>query len=158
MRTHDVICVEDLSIKAMAKNRRLSRSVHDQAMGQFLRVLAEKAARRGRLFAKVGRAYASTQICSACQAATGPKGQDQLGVRHWTCAECGASHDRDENAAANILAEGLRLLGISEPHHLVAVGRTETQNACGADVSDPEMGPAGVEAGRAAKATTCLAT
>lgn len=156
VKAHDVICVEDLSIKGMAKNRRLAKSVHDQAMAQFLRLLAGKATRHGRLFVKVGKTFASTQICSKCHAITGPKGRDQLGVRHWTCSQCGASHDRDDNAAANILAEGLALLGITEPH-LVAVGRTETQNACGADVSDPEMGPVGVEAGRTAVAATCVA-
>jgi putative transposase len=156
VRSQDVICVEDLSVKSMARTR-LAKSVHDQAMAQFLRILCEKAGREGRLFVKVGRTYASTQICSACRAVTGPKGRAQLGVRCWTCSSCGASHDRDKNAAANILAEGLRLLGEDPRPYLVAAGRTETQNACGAGVSDPEMGPAGVEAGRTAPATTCVA-
>jgi putative transposase len=152
---YDIICVEDLSVKAMAKNRRLAKPIHDQAMGQFLRVLCEKAAQNGRLFVKVGRKYASTRICSACGAFSGPTGQSQLGVRHWTCSLCGESHHRDENAAANILTEGLRLLGLSQPH-LVAAGRTETENACGAGVRGPETDPAGVEAGRSVADASCV--
>jgi putative transposase len=151
---HDVVCVEDISVRSMAKGR-LAKAVHDQALSQFLRVLCEKAAHEGRLVVKVGRRHASTQICSGCGAVTGPKGQAQLGVRHWTCPTCNSSHDRDENAAANILAEGLRLLGLAQPD-FVAAGRAETENACGAGVSGPKTGPVGVEAGRTAVPATYL--
>jgi putative transposase len=156
VRSHDVICVEGLSVKSMAKNRGLAKSIHDQAMSQFLRLLCEKSAQKGRRFVTVGRTFASTQICSACGAVSGPAGQAQLGVRHWTCFACGTSHQRDENAAANILHEGLRLLGVLQPH-LVAAGRAETQNACRAGVSGPETDPVGVEAGRTTRAARCAA-
>ena len=55
----------------------------------------------------------STQECSACHARTGPKGLADLAVRHWSCSACGAEHDRDTNAAKNILARGLMLMQIS---------------------------------------------
>jgi putative transposase len=71
----------------------------------------------------------TSQACSACGVKDGPK---PLGIRAWTCAACGAQHDRDANAARNIL---------------VAAGLAETQNACGADVSPPAMAAVGVEAG-----------
>ncbi len=106
---HDVIAVEDLNITGMARSN-LARSVHDQAMGQFLRLITEKATRQGRTVVKVGRYYPSTQTCSSCRQITGPKGRGELRVRHWTCVECGVAHDRDVNAARNILTEGLRLL------------------------------------------------
>jgi putative transposase len=74
VNAHGIICVEDLSVASMAKSRRLARSVHDQAMSQFLRVLGEKTAREGRRFVKVGRTFASTQICSVCDAVNWSQG------------------------------------------------------------------------------------
>ncbi|WP_159007527.1 zinc ribbon domain-containing protein, partial [Streptomyces sp. NRRL S-813] len=71
-------------------------------------------------FAKVDRAFPSSQVCSACGFRDGPK---PLHVREWTCGECGTVHDRDHNAARNVLFEGRRI---------VAAGRAETPNACGA--------------------------
>ncbi len=123
--THDVIAIEDLAVSGMARTN-LAKSVHDQAMGQFLQILVSLAARRGRTLVKVGRFYPSTQICSGCNKVTGPKGQSQLHVRTWTCVECGVTHDRDVNAARNILFEGLRLLN---EHQSVAGGQPETLNA-----------------------------
>jgi putative transposase len=104
----------------------LAKSVHDQAMAQFLRLIVEKAARQGRTLIKVGRFFPSTQTCPICQAVTGPKRQAGLGVRHWTCTDCGLTHDRDINAARTILTEGLRLLNLEQPT-TVADGQPETQ-------------------------------
>ena len=112
--THDIIAIETLSVAGMARTN-LAKSVHDQAMAQFLRLIVEKAARQGRTVVPVGRFFPSTQTCSTCGAITGPKGQAGLGVRHWTCTNCGVTHDRDINAARNILAEGLRLLNLEQP-------------------------------------------
>lgn len=124
--THDTIVVEDLALTGMARTN-LAVSLHDQALGQFLVLLAEKAARAGVRLHRVGRFYASTQICSTCEHHTGPKGADGLRVRQWVCRNCGAEHDRDINAARNILTEGLRTL---DPR-TVADGQSETQNARG---------------------------
>ena len=90
--------------------------------------IAEKAARYGRTFARVGRFEPTSQVCSACGVKDGPK---PLGVRHWACAACGTVHDRDVNAARNILA----------------LGRRERLNACGTGVRPPLAVAAGAEAG-----------
>jgi len=148
--THDIICVEDLSVAGMARTT-LAKSVHDTGMAQFIRLLEEKAGRQGKKFVQIGRWFPSTQMCSSCKDLTGPKGRAELKVRHWTCLTCGVSHDRDANSARNILTEGLRLLAV-EQSGLVADGRSETQNACGASVSPPAASVAvGCEAGRASE-------
>jgi len=80
-------------------------------------MLEYKARKHGRTFAKVDRAFPSSQLCSACAFRDGPK---PLRVRVWRCGNCGAEHDRDHNAAKNVLIEGRRI---------VAAGRAETLNA-----------------------------
>lgn len=148
INSNDVIATETLSLAGMAKTS--GASVHDQAIGQFLAILAEKAARRGVALVKVGRFFPSTQLCSNCHSQTGPKGREELDVRHWTCAECGVDHDRDVNAARNILAEGLRLLELQRNDD--ADGLSESINACGEVTAAPvtdvsELGEAGSSMG-----------
>jgi len=128
---HDVVVVEDLNVSGMARGH-LAKSVHDAGLGQFRRILSEKCERGGRTLITVDRFFPSTQICSSCQHSTGPKGLAELSVRIWMCSACGASHDRDANAARNLLGEGMRLAAQSDS---VAGGHPETQNACGLDVS-----------------------
>lgn len=152
---HDVIAVEDLAVTGMSRTS-MAKSVHDTAMAQFLRILAEKATRQGRTLIKVGRWFPSTRLCSHCHQLTGPKGIPGLRVRHWTCTTCGTDHDRDINAARNILTEGLRLLAASstdapEQPLPVADGRSETINACGAEVRPSETVAPGDEPGRSRK-------
>jgi putative transposase len=130
---NDVLAVETLSMTGMAKTS--GASVHDQAIGQFLRILEEKATRTGTVLVKVGRTFPSTQLCSNCHHKTGPKGREELHVRRWTCAECGVTHDRDVNAARNILAEGLRLLALQQTSD--ADGLSESINACGEVTTAP---------------------
>jgi transposase len=101
----------------------LAKSVHDAGWSLLLRLVKEKAAHYGRTFAKVGRFEPTSQVCSACGVKDGPK---PLAVRQWTCAACGTTHDRDVNAARNILAAGRadRLNargGDVRPGHLLAV-------------------------------------
>jgi putative transposase len=101
IRENQAVYVEDLAVSGLARTR-LARSVHDAAWSTFVQMLAYKAARRGRTFAKVDRWFPSTRACSVCGAIGEAK---PLHVREWTCP-CGAVHDRDVNAARNILAAG----------------------------------------------------
>ncbi len=120
------VYAEDLAVSGLMRTR-LARSVSDAGWSQLLRCVEEKAARYGRTFSKIGRFEPTSQVCSACGVKDGPK---PLSVRQWTCAACGTVHDRDVNAARNILA----------------LGRRERLNACGAGVR-PRLVAAGAEAG-----------
>jgi putative transposase len=109
VRESQAVYVEDLNVKGMGSTKgRRAKSVHDQSLGIFARTLEAKCARYGRGFAKVDRFFPSTQMCSACGSVEGPKGLEGLRIRSWACS-CGAVHDRDENAEANIRAEGRRI-------------------------------------------------
>lgn len=115
VRKNHAVCAEDLNVKGMARRKgHLGKSVHDAALGMFLRVLESKSARAGRTFVKVGRDFPSTQLCSACGARTGPRGREDLKVRQWRCRTCGVCHDRDVNAEINIRREGQRLAALAE--------------------------------------------
>lgn len=122
------VYVEDLAVNGLSRTR-LAKSVHDAGWSQFVGMLEYKAARYGRGFAKVDRFAPTSQVCSACGVSDGKK---PLPVREWTCGGCGAVHDRDVNAARNVLALGKQA---------VAAGRAETLNACGAQVR-PGLVPA----------------
>ncbi|WP_342217299.1 transposase [Nocardia flavorosea] len=106
--------MEDLNVKGLARTRP-AKSVHDAGWGMFTRLLEEKAVRYGRTFGRVDRWFPSTRLCSVCGLVGDAK---PLHVREWTCT-CGVVHDRDLNAARNILAAGL----------------AESRNACGGAVS-----------------------
>ena len=129
VRENQVIHVEDLNVVDMVKNRRLARAISDAGWGQFVRIVGEKADRYGRTVYQVSRWLASSKTCSQC----GHRLDDlPLQVRQWTCPACRVVHDRDHNAAKVILA----------------AGRAERLNACGAPVSPPTNQEArGVEAG-----------
>jgi len=123
IRDSQAVYVEDLCVAGLGRTR-LAKSVHDAGWAAFTAMLEYKARRHGRTFGKVGRYEPTSQVCSACGVNDGPK---PLSVRTWTCAACGIVHDRDLNAARNILT----------------LGRRERLNACGDGVR-PEPAPAAV--------------
>ncbi len=124
VRDNQAVYAEDLAITGLARTR-LARSVHDAGWAQLLQLLEEKAKYYGRAFARIGRFEPTSQVCSACGVKDGPK---PLHVREWTCPACGAVHDRDVNAARNILA----------------AGRADRLNACGGQVRPASvLAPAG---------------
>jgi putative transposase len=114
VRDNQAVYAEDLAVSGIARTR-LSKAVHDAGWAQLLRLISEKAQQYGRTFHRIGRFTPTSQTCSGCGANDGPK---PLPVRTWQCGACGAVHDRDVNAARNILA----------------AGRAERLNACGGTV------------------------
>jgi putative transposase len=109
-RRFHTICIEDLNVQGMAKNRHLARSIMDMGFFEFRRQLQYKAAMRGGQVVVADRFFASSKTCSACghKLDTLP-----LSVREWTCSVCSAIHDRDANAAKNLLTYGLAALSSS---------------------------------------------
>lgn len=136
LRENQVVHVEDLCVVGLARTK-LARSIHDAGWSQFLRLLEEKAKRHHREVVRIGRFVPSSQVCSVCGLSDGPK---PLSVRRWTCSGCGANHDRDVNAARNILA----------------AGQAERLNARGADVS-PGLAPAVCVEARTHRGAACVA-
>ena len=101
---NQVIAIESLSVKNMQKNRRLSKSISDAGWSEFRRQLEYKAQWYGRTLIGIDRWYPSSKRCSDCGHTIAKM---SLETRAWTCPECGSIHDRDINAARNVLAAGL---------------------------------------------------
>ncbi|GLY81150.1 RNA-guided endonuclease InsQ/TnpB family protein [Actinoallomurus iriomotensis] len=116
VRDHDVIVIEDLNVKNMVRNRRLAKAISDCGWGEFRRQLEFKTAKYGRRLIVIDRWYPSSKICSACGHLLA---ELSLSTRAWRCPSCRTLHDRDINAAKNILAAGLAV------------------SACGGDVRHP---------------------
>ena len=104
---NQVIVSEDLNVKGMLKNHKLAKSIQDASFSSFCNIIAYKALEQHRQYVKIGTFYPSSKLCHCC----GFKYKGlKLDERFWTCPECGIYLDRDENAAINILQEGLRIL------------------------------------------------
>jgi putative transposase len=127
IRNHQAVCIEDLNVKGLARTK-LATSFYDAALGQIRRQLQYKGQWYGVHVVVVDRFFPSTQLCSTCGVKNAAL---TLHDRTWTCPVCGTVHDRDLNAATNVKNEGLRML---------AVGHTESQNACGADIRPATAG------------------
>ncbi|GLY52126.1 RNA-guided endonuclease TnpB family protein [Lentzea sp. NBRC 102530] len=124
VRENQTLVIEDLPVSNMVRNRHLARAISDAGWRQFRQLLEYKAGWYGRQVVVVDRWFPSSKQCSACGALVAAL---PLHVRTWTCA-CGTTHDRDVNAARNILAAGLAV------------------SVCGADVSPQRNTPSGLSA------------
>jgi len=113
VRAYDIIYVGNVSATALVKTPR-AKSVLDAGWSAFRTMLRYKCDFAGATFAEVNEAF-STQTCSVCDSRSGPKGIAGLGIRVWTCSECGTIHDRNVNAARIILAAGRRRLAEGIP-------------------------------------------
>lgn len=105
---YDLIAMEDLNVKGLVKNHKLAYSIADVRWSQLLNFIRYKCLWYGKEFKQIDRFYASSKICSCC----GTYHKDivnSLSVREWTCPDCGAHHDRDMNAARNILMKALSM-------------------------------------------------
>jgi putative transposase len=120
VRDNQGIYVQDLAVSGLARTR-LAKSVADAGWSTLVRLLEEKALRCHRTVAGVSGWFPSSRLCSVCGVNSGKK---PLAVRSWTCPQCGIGHDRDLNAARNILVEG----------RMVAAGLAETLNARGGGI------------------------
>ncbi|MGX1676291.1 RNA-guided endonuclease InsQ/TnpB family protein [Streptomyces sp. NPDC055400] len=125
VRENQTLVIEDLTVRNMVKNHTLARAISDASWAQFRSMLEYKAAWYGREVVAVDRFFPSSKLCSHCGAL-----QDKLprNIRTWTCENCGTTHDRDENAANNLLAAGL------------------AASACGAGVRPQRRTPGGQSA------------
>ncbi|MFD8073764.1 RNA-guided endonuclease InsQ/TnpB family protein [Streptomyces sp. NPDC059718] len=124
VRENQTIVIEDLAVRNMARNRSLARAISDASWAEFRSMLEYKATWYGREVIVVDRFFPSSRLCSVCGTL---QGKMPLHVRTWTC-ECGTTHDRDVNAAQNLLAVGL------------------TVSACGAGVRPQRRTPSGQSA------------
>ena len=106
VKTHDLICVEDLKAKNLLKNHCLAKSIQDAGWRLFVALLEYKCRWYGKELSRISQWFPSSQLCSSCGVHTGKK---PLSLREWDCPECGRHHDRDVNAALNILHEGTRI-------------------------------------------------
>ena len=103
---------------------KMAKSVSDVGWSMFRTMLHYKASMHGATFIEADERFTS-QLCSECGSISGPKGIAQLGIRRWECSECGASHDRDVNAARNILRAGQSTLPHADESRAYRISATD---------------------------------
>ena len=107
LTSYDSIFMEDLNVKGLLRNHHLAKVIQEVGFSKFKEILTTKALENGKQVISIDRFYPSSKTCSVC----GYKKQDlTLNDRYWVCPNCGTRHDRDINAAVNILLEGKRIL------------------------------------------------
>ncbi|WP_293346526.1 MULTISPECIES: IS200/IS605 family element RNA-guided endonuclease TnpB [unclassified Microcoleus] len=114
---NQVIVVENLAVRNMVKNHKLAKSISDAGWGEFCTMLKYKSEWEGKTYIEVDRFYPSSKTCNNCLNRVDSLSLD---IRSWQCPKCGENHDRDINAAKNILYEGLRILAVG--HTVTASG------------------------------------
>lgn len=119
IREHQIICIENLAVRNMIKHPRLARHIADAGWGEFRRMIEYKAKWYGRTVIAVDRWFPSSKTCSKC---SHKLDELRLDVREWMCPKCGTVHDRDINAAQNLLVAGMHQLAPDEPGDLRADG------------------------------------
>ena len=109
LRYYDIIFMEDLNVSGMLKNHKLAKAIQEVGFYRFKSILVDKAFNNGKQVVFVDRFYPSSKTCSVCRY---KKHDLKLSDREWICPQCGERHDRDINAAMNILLEGERIIGV----------------------------------------------
>lgn len=135
VKENALVVVGNVSSKAMVKTK-MAKSVLDAGWSTLKTMLEYKCAHAGVVFEEVNEAY-TTQVCSCCGAisTSSPKGRAGLRIREWTCVECGSTHDRDVNAARNILALGHERLAVGIPASL-GLGGCQDLRSAGYDIKE----------------------
>ncbi len=110
VNNNQVVVVENLNVKGMVRNHKLAKAISDCSWGKFVNFLDYKLAQEGKFLVEIDRFFPSSKTCSDCHYKIDKL---PLDVRNWTCPSCQTHHDRDENAAINIRAEGIRILQTS---------------------------------------------
>ncbi|OOS20961.1 transposase [Moraxella lincolnii] len=107
VKQFDMICLENLNVKGMVKNRKLARSIHDLGFYEFKRQLIYKANQWGKSIKELDRFYPSSKTCHCCNHKVD---ELPLNIRNWQCPSCNTMHDRDINASVNILNHATKIL------------------------------------------------
>ncbi len=133
-----VIVVENLNVKGMVRNRKLSKAISDVGWGMFVNFLAYKLENKEGKLIEIDRFFPSSKKCSCCGYVVA---ELPLLFREWDCPSCGTVHDRDGNAALNIRAEGIRILNMDGGNPVLAVPRrSKTNKPQGGKASVDEAG------------------
>lgn len=111
VKEYDTICIEDLNVSGMVRNRKLARAISDLGFYEFKRQLIYKANQWGKVVKSVGRFYSSSKTCSQCGFVM-DKADLTLAIRNWQCPSCHTQHDRDINASINILSNATKVLTV----------------------------------------------
>lgn len=128
---NDIIFVEDLNVAGMMKNRHLAKAIGELGLRKFIDILKDKASLNGKMVVEISRWYPSSKTCHRCGYVYKNL---TLNEREWKCPECGETHDRDRNAALNILEEGKRIIGLRKSE-FKPVG----ESACGRPSGEPDL-------------------